>query len=118
MTLTHHGRKLILSYERTSVQKLNCNLYGLAMSAFVLLAVVYAGRMLFAGSSASLTTVLFFLAIAAFGCFNVAEALRDADCETQFDVAARTVILTKTGWLNRTSGPVSFGDVSSLDCEE
>jgi hypothetical protein len=118
MTLTHHGKKLILTHERSDIQKLYCNLYALGVIGFVLITAVYAGRALILHTSAATTSVMVFLAVAAFGSFNVWEALCEADSTTEFDLAAKTVTQTETGWINRTHGPVPFDEVSSLVCQD
>jgi hypothetical protein len=92
------------------------SLHALVMGGFVLGLLYGAGyAILYAPASRAALVALFFIAGAAFACWNGTSALLEPDYTTVFDLAARTVTLTERSLTRRQRGPVSFDNVAELN---
>lgn len=119
MILNQTDRTLTLVFERTDWQRLSGNLYGFGMAALGALLSYLAIRVLVVmPNTSALLLVVLFTAGAALSWFNAATALLEADCRTVFDLAARQVMLIRTGLFSQQHGPVPFEDIAELSARE
>jgi hypothetical protein len=107
------GKTITLVFEKPAKQRAMGSLHALMLGGVVcvlLYGAVYAILYLDNGG----TTALLFLGCAAFGTWNALDPLLEPEYTTVFDLKARTVTLTESGWSTRVRGPASFDDVAEL----
>lgn len=119
MILNQTDRTLTLVFERTDWQRLSGNLYGFGMATLGAVLSYLAVRVLLVmPNTSALLLVVLFTAGAGLSWFNAATALLETDCRTVFDLAARQVMLVRTGWLSKQHGPVPFEEIAELSARE
>lgn len=119
MILDQTDRTLTLTFERTDWQRLSGSLYGAGMTVLgAVLAYLAVRVLLVMPNTSAILLVALFTAGAALSWFNAATALLEADCRTVFDLAARQVMLIRTGLFSRQHGPVPFEDIAELSARE
>ncbi len=113
ITLVRSDTRLVLRCRKSTAEWLNTGGAILATGALTVMA--FAIVVLAALHGRGLQTAIIMLIAAAVGGASLWEQMQDADWTTEFDLAARTVTATATGFRDRQLGPVSFDQVASLD---
>ena len=104
--------RITLIFQQSAGQQATSGIYLLVMAAAVcglLFGCVY---VIVVNPSRIIPVVPLFLGCAGLATANVVSGLRDRDCASLFDLAARTVTCMESGLISRTRGPVSFDGIA------
>lgn len=112
VSLARMNTRLILQYRRSRLEWLDGRMAAVAVAALTVIVIGVAIVALVHGKG---QTALLMLLAGAVGGAGVWEHLQEADCTTEFDLAARTVVSKLSGWQERQLGPVSFDQIAALD---